>query len=129
MPTFKLDKLVRDKFPEIYESLGQKATIEKLSKVELSRALLDKIIEEVSEMKPDASREELMEEIADLQQAIDDFKSEVGITSDEVANVQADKKSKKGGFRRGIFIKSLVVPENDKWVEYYRKEPKKYPEI
>lgn len=129
MPIFKLDKLVRDKFPEIYESLGQEAAIEKLSKIDLSKALLDKIIEEAAEIKPESSREELLEEIADIQQIIDDLKSENNLTNEEVANIQKDKKAKKGGFREGVFIKTLTVPEGDKWVEYYRKEPSKYPEI
>jgi len=129
MPTFKLDKLVRDKFPEIYEALGQEAVVEKLSKIDLSKALLDKIIEEAAEIKPESSREELLEEIADIQQIIDDLKSENNLTDEEIANIQESKKAEKGGFKEGVFIKTLTVPENDKWVEYYRKEPSKYPEI
>lgn len=129
MPQFELNKLVRDKLPEIYKSLGQEASIEKLSNLELSRALLDKLIEEASEITPESSREEILEEVADLQQVIDDFKAENNITDEQVADARANKKDKSGGFRKGMFVKTLIVPDGDNWVEYYRKDPEKYPEI
>lgn len=129
MPTFKLNKLVRDKLPAIYKSLGQKALTRKLTKAQLSKALVEKIIEETSEITDQTSKTELIEEIADIQQVLDDLKSTHGIPDSKVAEIQAKKKVKKGGFLQGIFIETLTLADGDKWIDYYRAEPERFPEI
>lgn len=129
MPTFKLSKLVRDKLPAIYKSFGQKALTRKLSKAQLSKALVDKIIEETSEITDQTSKPELIEEISDIQQVIDDLKLLHGISDSEVTEVQAKKKAKKGGFSQGVYIETITLKDDDVWVEYYRKDPTKFPEI
>lgn len=50
MPIFKLNKLIRDKLPMFYESIGQKASLRILTKDEHTQALLDKVVEEVNEI-------------------------------------------------------------------------------
>lgn len=129
MPTFKLNKLVRDKLPAIYKALEQKALTRKLSKTQLSKALVRKIIEETSEITDKTSKTELIGEIADVQQVLDDLKSLHGISNSEVAEIQAKKKAKKGGFSQGIFVETLTLADGDKWVDYYRAEPKRFPEV
>lgn len=129
MPTFKLNKLVRDKLPAIYKSLGEKAVIRKLSKTQLSKALVEKIIEETSEITDQTSKTELIEEISDIQQVLDDLKSIHGISESKVAEIQAKKKAKKGGFLEGIFVETLTLTDGDKWIDYYRAEPKRFPEV
>lgn len=130
MPTFKLNKLVRDKLPAIYESIGQKAKLKLLSKGEHATALIDKIIEEANELR-DASltREKMVSEVADVQQALDDYKSLNNINDDEVAKAQQAKNDEKGGFSQGAYIETLELNQGDTWIDYYRESPETYPEL
>ncbi|MBI3889193.1 hypothetical protein HY312_01265 [Candidatus Saccharibacteria bacterium] len=75
------------------------------------------------------SDDEIIEEIADVQQVLDDLKSQYGITDLQVGEVQAAKFDKKGGFSDGVFVESVTLPESDEWVQYYRNAPEKYPEM
>ncbi|MBI3494672.1 nucleoside triphosphate pyrophosphohydrolase [Candidatus Saccharibacteria bacterium] len=130
MPVFRLNKLIRDKLPAIYESIGQKAKLRILSKDEHTQALLDKIVEEVNEIpESNITKKKLVEELADMQQAIDDIKKINGLTNEEVAKAQKAKDEYKGGFSRGIFIEELELKHNDTWIDYYRADPDRFPEI
>lgn len=127
MPTFELNKLVRDKLPAIYESLGQKALVKKLSKKEHSRALLQKMIEEIEELL--AKKTIDIDELADIQQAFDDLLVLHGISKEELQQAQGKKTKKVGAFLAGWFVKRLTLRDDDKWVEYYRQEPNRFKEL
>lgn len=130
MPVFKFDKLVRDKMPQIYERFNQTIRSRLLDKNELRRALREKLIEEAQEIPVvDGSREDTIAELADVEQLMDDLKKLLDVTSEEIAVVKMGKLAEKGGFSEGIFVESIEMSDDDKWVEYYRKEPLKYPEI
>lgn len=130
MPTFKLNKLIRDKLPMFYESIGQKANLRILARDEHTQALLDKIVEEVNEIpETNLTKKKLIEEIADIQQAIDDLKKLHGVSPQEVTKVQKAKDEYKGGFGKGIYIETLELKENDTWIDYYRAEPDRFPEV
>ncbi len=130
MPTFILNKLIRDKLPMFYESIGQKANLRILPKEEHTQALLDKIVEEVNEIPDtDITKKKLIEEIADIQQAIDDLEKLHDISPADIAKAQKAKNEYKGGFSKGIFIEALELQENDTWIDYYRAEPDRFPEF
>ena len=42
---------------------------------------------------------------------------------------QEDKNKKNGPFKKGIFVDSIELDENDKWTKYYRQNAERYPEI
>lgn len=130
MPIFKLNKLIRDKLPMFYESIGEKANLRVLKKDEHTIALINKIIEEVGEIPTEnITKKKLIEEIADIQQAIDDLEKLHGISAADIAKVQKAKNEYKGGFSKGIFIETLELQENDTWIDYYRAEPDRFPEV
>lgn len=130
MPVFRLNKLVRDKLPVVYESIGQKAKLKILSKNEHAYALIDKIIEEARELQDTGlTRDEIIGEIADVQQALDDYRAVQGITDEEIAATQKAKFDEKGGFSEGAYIETLELSEADTWIAYYRQKPDIYPEI
>ena len=88
-----------------------------------------KLIEEASEIPFEyGSREDLTNEISDIQQVLDDMKAACGLSDEEVARAQETKFKKKGGFAEGIFVETIELNDGDEWVGYYRKDPKKYPE-
>ena len=128
MLKFKFDKLVRDKIVNIQMASGAKPTYHTLRHGDHILALIDKIVEEAREISS-APKDEIASEIADVQQAIDDLIDLVGSTRTEVAEAQKKKAEKAGAFKKGIYIDYVEVEDNDTWVEYYRKNADRYPQI
>jgi len=129
MPTFKLNKLVRDKLREEYLLDGQEAVYRSLSIEEHKNELKNKIIEEASEINTNAPIEDIISEIADIRQAIDDLVLLYEISDDQIKFKQQTKYSKKGGFVSGAFVETITLKDNDKWLEYYRKNPDIFKEL
>ena len=128
MPTFILNKLVRDAIPERQVSDDQNPVYYKLDPAEHAEALVAKIIEEAQEI-PVVQSDEAVAEIADVQQALDDLKALLGITDADVQQAQLVKREHSGGFRDGMFVETVRVAEGSKWADYYRSEPERFTEI
>jgi predicted house-cleaning noncanonical NTP pyrophosphatase (MazG superfamily) len=129
MPTFIFNKLIRDKLKDEYEKMGQVATYKMLSSAELLDALKQKMIEEAKEIPSDGSRDDILAELADVQQVIDDTAHHVGITLAEIESAKTKKIEKKGGFSEGLYVERLELKDDDEWVEYYRKNPDLFEEL
>ena len=127
MPIFKFNKLVRSKLLNEYNRLGQKVVIKKLTKDEHKRQLVKKLLEEVLEINFDEP-ESIKDEIADVRQALDDLAEICGISEVDIKTAQQKKFDKKGGFSEGVFVETIRLAEDDEWIEYYRKNPDRYPE-
>ena len=128
MPTFKFNKLVRDKIVEHQLASGSKPRYHQLDEGQHKAALVNKIIEEAQEILV-ASQADVADEIADVQQAIDDLKEKFGLSNSDIAKAQKAKNAKNGSFKNGTFIDEVEVVENDAWVTYYRQNVDRYPEI
>lgn len=128
MPTFKFDKLVRDKIVDHQIASGATPRYRVLDAVEHKRELVHKITEEAEEIIG-ASPAEVAEEIADVQQALDDLKKLYGVSDEDVAAAQKAKNDKNGAFEKGLYVDAVTVAETDKWVSYYRDNADRYPEI
>lgn len=120
---FHLNKLIRTKLLDVIVGLGQEPEVKVLEGKDKIRAIIVKIIEEAQELDPDSPS--YSEELADVLQAVTDLVDE---SEEDVEAIRLSKLAEKGGFRQGIFISKLALKPNDKWVDYYRKEPQKYPE-
>lgn len=130
MPTFHFAKLVRDNIPGLHQAAGHTFDGRQLTGAELRNALCQKLHEEADEVSGALSRDELIEEIGDVQQVLDDLCASEGITQDELRAAVVEKTARKGGFQAGEYIETVTMPdENDKWVRYCRQAPEKYPEI
>ena len=93
--------------------------------VELSK----KIIEETQEMQNVSDLDEMKKEFADIQEVLDYLKIALKITDQELEQLKKIKHDKNGGFRNRIFVKDVAVSEQNKWIDYYRSNPEKYPEL
>lgn len=130
MPTFQYAKLVRDNIPGWHREHGHRVDGRQLAGDELRAALCQKLHEEADEVSGAASRQDLVEEIGDVQQIIDDLCASQGIDSDELRAVMAKKTDHKGGFTSGEYIETVTIDdENDPWAQYCLAAPDKYPEI
>lgn len=130
MPRFTFNKLIRDNILELHQQAGHTIDHRFLSGDELKEALRLKLHEEADEIPVrDTADDEIIEEIADVQQIIDDLKAEYGVSDVQLKAVQKAKHDKKGGFRRGVFVDTVEAEETDEWTAYYRKYPLKYHEV
>lgn len=130
MPKFVFKKLIRDNILEEHLKVGHDIQYRLLTGNELKEALRVKLHEEADEIPiRDEADREIIEEIADVQQIIDDLKSLYGLDGSTVTEAQKKKHDKKGGFKRGVYVDTVDVPEGDEWIPYYRRSPEKYPEV
>lgn len=130
MPKFVLNKLVRDGFRDEYKRSGQKAIYRELSLEEHKSQLIRKIVEEAQEINlASSSQEEVVKEIADIEQAIDDIAVLCDITKEQILVAKQKKYEKIDGFAVGTFVETIELADDDEWVEYYRKSPDIFPEV
>ena len=129
MPEYSLNKLVRNKYPAVYADDNQQAKITKLSGDDLKKELINKLTEEINELKTSNVRDEIISELADIKQIITDYErlSEISLT--EVEEKRIKKELKLGGFSDGVFVETLKLDDNDKWNDYYQSRPDIFTEI
>ncbi len=128
MRTFKFSKLVRDKIVGSIISNGGNPRWKTLSKKDYIEELKKKMIEESSELIS-VTKEELVEEIADLQEIIDNLIKTLDVSKQDLAKIQKEKNKKKGSFKKRHYVDKVEVENNAKEIEYYLKSPEKYPEV
>ncbi|MEO5949938.1 MAG: DUF1653 domain-containing protein [Candidatus Saccharimonadales bacterium] len=129
MVTIRFDKLIRGAMLPMYEMLGQKAEFVVLRGDKLAAAIIKKIVEEAQEIPASGDIDKIITEIADVEQGLIDLKKLHGISDEQVETARLAKLAEKGGFSEGIFVHTLTLDEDDKWVSYYRNEPDKYEEM
>lgn len=100
----KYNKLVRDRVPEIIESTGKSCTTEILSTEDYLRMLDAKLDEELAEYRKDQN----IEELADLVEVIHAAVIARGYTLEDLERVRAERKSKRGGFKKRILLVEVV---------------------
>lgn len=124
--TFKLNKLVRDKIVPIHLEMGGEVSYKTVKDNKLTKALLTKLIEETRELK---ASDFAASELADLQELVDALANHLGLTKKEISKLQAEKRRKNGGFKKGHYIDTVTLPANNKWAKYYTADPKRFPEL
>lgn len=102
MPVY--NKLVRDRIPEIIESNGKKFTTRILSDLEYITELKNKSFEELEEYRDASTREEALEELADLMEIVHAFTKSHGATLEELEEIRQKKAEKRGGFKEKVFL-------------------------
>ena len=102
------NKLVRDRIPVIIRESGGLARVRTLEKSEAKRLLAQKLVEESFEVW-NASEENINEELADVLEVIDALRAQIGISSEHLVQVQANKRQKRGGFNELIFLEDTDV--------------------
>ncbi|MCM3618438.1 nucleoside triphosphate pyrophosphohydrolase [Sutcliffiella horikoshii] len=100
----KYNKLVRDKIPEIIELTGKKYTTRILSEEEYINELKNKSFEELEEYRNAVTKEEALEELADLMEVIHAFAKYHNTILNEVEELRQKKAEKRGAFEERIFL-------------------------
>ena len=101
------NKLVRDKIPVILELKGIKAKYHKLSIEEYREALKTKLVEEANELLKAPTKDEMIEELADIREVIGWICKCEDISEGDMLRRQHRKYIQKGGFLGRIFLESV----------------------
>lgn len=124
--SFTLNKIVRDKLPDMMRDIGQEPEVSELKGEDLVRALIAKVGEELSELDP--TDPSYQKELSEVKQAIVDL-IEISGGDDVIEELRLTDLEKRGGFARGQFVSTLHLTAEDPWVEYYRRTPERYKEL
>ena len=128
MRRFKFEKLVRDKIVESIEGHGNVPHYRTLSDEEFAVELKKKLIEEAKELI-EAQGDEIIKEIADIQEIIDNLLKTLDISKENLEFAQNVKNDKNGSLKKKHYIEYVDVKEGSPEIEYYLKFAEKYPEI
>lgn len=93
-------KLVRDLIPELYP--GNRYRVSRPE--EWADLIKAKLLEEASEVTEARTREEVTEELADLQEVIYAYARIFGIDFGDVIEARIEKRLTRGNFRRGYVM-------------------------
>ena len=105
------NKLIRDRIPEIIHKDGNTADIIILSEESFKQAIKEKLIEEATEVCNAQDRDDILSELADLQEVMDTIKQMYNINTLEVNTIQAVKVLQRGKFEKRLYLKSVTEKE------------------
>ena len=103
----KYNKLVRDKIPLKIKLNGETPKYHTLSVEEFREAIKAKLLEEVNELLKATTKDEMIEELADIMEVIEWVRKAEEITEYDVLKMQHNKYLKNGGFFERIFLESV----------------------
>ncbi len=95
-----LNKLVRDKIPDLIAAGGEHPITRILSDAEYRICLEQKLDEETSEYHESKS----LEELADILEVVYALCKAQGYTTDELNDIYRKKHNERGGFEKKIFL-------------------------
>lgn len=97
-----MGKLVRDRIPELIAAEGRSPNVRVLDDREFDAALLDKLLEEVTELR-DANPEGRLNEAADVYEVLLAILGIQGMSADDLAAAALDKRQTRGGFTERLW--------------------------
>ena len=105
------DKLVRDNIPKIIEKNNEIPVTRILSDEEYRRELLWKLREECNEVEKATTKEQLIEELADVLEILKAIAKLENKSFADVIEVAQEKHLTKGGFDRKVYLEKVLVKE------------------
>lgn len=100
----EINKLVRDKIPELIEKEGAIPLLKILENDEYIKKLDDKLIEECHEVINAKDKEAVKEEIADTLEVLYTIARRFDLTASELEEARIQKHKKRGGFDNKLFL-------------------------
>jgi predicted house-cleaning noncanonical NTP pyrophosphatase (MazG superfamily) len=125
---FKLEKLIRDKLPEIMQESGIRVTTRVMGEDEYNMRLKNKLLEEAKEVISATDQAESHAELADLLEVIIAMAHMMEIGFADVMQTAERKRLEKGGFINRIYADFVEIEEGHSSLAYYKERPEKYPQ-
>lgn len=126
---FKVDKLVRDKMPEIMRDSGVEISERVMEWDEYMQRLKDKLLEEAAEVYDASYAVDVTEELADLLEVMMTLAHVNKIEFQCVIQAAERKRAEKGGFYKRIYNAFVEMEHDHPSVEYYMARPAQYPRV
>ncbi|MEI3530460.1 MAG: nucleoside triphosphate pyrophosphohydrolase [Bacilli bacterium] len=98
------NKLVRDNIPDIIKKDGETPVIRILSDDEYKKELYKKLLEECNELISAKTKDDIIEEASDIFEVLSAISELEGRNIDKVIETSSQKRSKRGGFTKRIFL-------------------------
>lgn len=103
----KYNKLVRDGIPDLIRENGEIPLTKKLGSKAFKEELKKKLIEESKELQKAKTREELIEELADIQEVLLSLYEAEKVACGDINKVRNKKRKKRGAFNTRIYLKGV----------------------
>jgi len=126
---FKVDKLIRDKLPQIMRASGIQVFEQVIDQAEYQHQLKNKLLEEAHEVLASSSEKEVREELADILEVMMALAREYDLELADIQETAAQKRVEKGGFDDKIYVHHVQIAHDSPALALYRAHPEKYPEI
>lgn len=126
---FKVDKLIRDKLPQIMRASGIQVFERVMEKDEYLKRLKDKLLEEAKEFIASGSEKEMREELADLLEVMLTLAKVYEMEFTDIQQAAEQKRADKGGFDNRIYNAFVEIEAGNPALSYYSDRPDQYPEI
>lgn len=126
---FKVEKLIRDKMPDIIRQHGIEGCFRIMELKEYISCLKAKVLEEADEVATAANLSELREELGDLLEVMLTLASCYNLTLEDIQAAAAEKRAVKGGFEGRVYNEFVEMTAENAYFERYRSLPHKYPEV
>lgn len=99
------NKLIRDRIKEKIESQGEACDVRQITDpAEFQQELLKKVREEATALSHARSREEFIDEYADLMVVLDTLTAELELSEAEVSLALKENLERKGGYAERLFL-------------------------
>lgn len=128
---FFLNKLVRDNIVDLFAKEGIVSTSFALEDDnDYLEALTQKLIEELQEVFSAENSEELLEELADIEDVLAAFKALLKLDQKDIEAAREKKLALKGSFSKRTFIEYVDVPESNKErIAYFEEKASLFPDL
>lgn len=102
-----MGKLIRDGIPDLIQRSGRTPVLSVLGESEFRSALRDKLDEEANELRSADTRDEVLDEAADVLEVLTEIVAMHNISLDAVVVRAHAKRSQRGGFTRRLWLESV----------------------
>ncbi|MCY3844506.1 MAG: nucleoside triphosphate pyrophosphohydrolase [Acidobacteria bacterium] len=104
------NKLVRDRVPDAIERKGERVEVVRLRGDALMAALRQKLIEEAFEVLDAKGGQDLIGELADVQEVVLGICEALDVKRSAVERQRAGKRRRRGGFGGGVMLRKTAMP-------------------
>lgn len=123
MPRYRFRRWGRARMVEWLEARGHKVEYKNVSDSEYQQALQEKIAEEGAEVADAKTRDEIIEELADVTETIDALCQHLSIDSHDIERVKQRKIAERGTIEGGVLLTGTWVPRGSKEHQYFLDRP------
>lgn len=123
---FRVQKLIRDRLPEIMRAQGLAVFDRRLSDAEYLAALKDKLVEEAREAQA-AEADDLIGELADVLEVVRALAATQGLDIEAIEAARLSKRDERGGFDERVFNAAVEAADGLPAADYYLARPDQYP--